>query len=75
MFHPGEHEELFDVQPVGVRYICEFCHKGEMKVVSEIPVPFGESPLIQHKCTSCGKIMQLPKAYPYIEWIPEDGSN
>lgn len=65
------HEESFDVKPVGVRYICEFCNKGEMKYYNPDSAVVN-MPMIPHKCTECGKIMHLPKLYPYIEWIPID---
>ena len=30
-----EREEMFNLHPVGVRYICDFCNEGEMKVVKD----------------------------------------
>lgn len=72
-FTPNKNEETFDVKPIGVRYRCEFCNIGEQKLVTGKPVVLeavGSFPkLREHKCTHCGKIMMLPKAYPYIEWI------
>lgn len=70
----NEHEEFFEIKPIGVRYICEFCGKGEMKMDNSTQnmtltlVP----PLIKHVCTNCGKDMFLPKSYPYVEWLPQD---
>lgn len=69
-------EEDFEVRPIGVRYICEFCHEGEM-IVDHTEGQFIETvltnpPLIQHKCTKCGGTMRLPRSYPYIEWVPVD---
>lgn len=66
-------EREFDVKPKGVKYICEFCNKGEMKYYnpdSSMVTPT----MIPHKCTSCEKIMYLPKMYPYIEWLPMEGT-
>lgn len=70
MFVPNEHERTFNVTPIGVKYICEFCNKGEMKYSPSDEVISSMS-LLFHKCTNCGKAMMLPKMYPYIEWIEE----
>lgn len=72
MFVPGEHEETFDVKPIGVRYKCEYCGKGEMKVVTDNAITLQYNTMIKHKCTECGGELLLPKMYPYIEWIPID---
>lgn len=65
------HEERFDVKPIGIRYICEFCNEGEMiftgrrgTIVNVEPPKF----LFQHRCNKCGKTMDLPRSYPYVEW-------
>lgn len=72
MYTPKEHEELFEIKPIGVRYICELCGKGEMIAMSEDPIRLmGEGIMMRkHQCTNCKGIMQLPKTYPYIEWTP-----
>ena len=67
-----EHEQAFNIKPVGVKYICELCNDGEM-----IVDPYGDTlmsnpPLIPHKCNKCSGTMHLPKQYPYIEWIRDD---
>lgn len=72
MFTPKEHEETFNVKPIGVKYICEFCNEGEMKTVAGSEVKMGFPPMFDHKCTKCGKTMLLPKMYPYIEWVHEN---
>lgn len=64
----NEHEQLFPIYPVGVKYICEFCKNGEMQVDTSEPMLACDPPLIAHRCNKCGKIMHLPKQYPYIEW-------
>ena len=72
----SKNEKLFNVRPVGIRYICELCGKGEMKVDTspDAQILMSNPPLIPHVCTSCGGKMSLPKQYPYIEWeeIKED---
>ena len=71
---PKKHEEIFPIKPVGVRYICEFCNEGEMRVDvdGEQAAILTNPPLIPHKCTKCGKTMHLRKQYPYIEWVAEE---
>ena len=71
MYEPKEHEQLFGVRPIGVKYICEFCNEGEMKYQAPeyVNAVFEEPHLYPHACTKCGKTMRLPKMYPYIEWM------
>ncbi len=65
-----EHEESFDVKPIGVRYICEHCNNGEMIKVE--PTAFDPSrELIMHRCDKCNGTLYLPKIYPYIEWVKQ----
>ena len=66
MYEPIENEQLFHITPIGVRYTCPFCNKGEMKL--DINNPARMPNMFPHKCTACDKTMQLPKTYPYIEW-------
>lgn len=75
-YQPKEHEETFNLKPVGVRYICEFCNEGEMKVdpSGDAATIMTNPPLIPHKCTKCGKTMHLRKQYPYIEWETEEAT-
>lgn len=65
-------EEAFCIRHIGVRYICEFCHEGEMKYLAPGDDNAG---LSLHRCTKCNKEMLLPKMYPYIEWIPGEKIN
>ena len=70
LYQPKPNEVVFPVWPIGVKYVCEYCHEGEMRVVNE-PVNVlseFETPMIKHICTNCNKEMILPKTYPYIEW-------
>lgn len=75
MLNLKPHEETFEVKPVGIRYRCELCDEGEMilnetePVVVEMSYP-PKSPLRRHVCNKCGGVLMLPKAYPYIEWVP-----
>lgn len=72
----GPHERSFEIRPVGVKYICEFCNEGEMRYKNDQPImveALNTSPMLHnHVCTKCGKTMKLPKVYPYIEWISDD---
>jgi hypothetical protein len=55
----------FQVVTYGVDYICNVCGRGKM-------IPTGVNdwltsiPKIQHECTQCGSIMDLPEKYPVI---------
>jgi hypothetical protein len=74
----NSHEEMFNLHPVGVRYICEFCNDGEMQVSEEEvnTALLGSTPLlISHKCNKCGKTMQLPRSYPYVKFMTDDEYN
>lgn len=73
----NEHERAFPIKPVGIKYICEFCGEGEMKVSEDTRtfILTSNPPMITHVCTKCGKEMLLPKSYPYVEWIPEEEEN
>lgn len=77
MYTPKEYEELFEIKPIGVRYRCELCGEGEMIAMNEDPVRLmGDGMMMRkHQCTKCKGIMQLPKTYPYIEWIPVEEEN
>ena len=67
-YTPKEHEELFDIKPIGVRYICEYCNEGEMIYDRTVII---DQLLKKHTCNHCNGELLLPKVYPYIEWIPE----
>lgn len=76
-FVPNEHERMFELIPVGVNYVCEFCHEGNMMVdVNEtLVIEYTDKPtmaLRTHICDKCHKTMKLPKTYPYIEWVTKD---
>ena len=72
MVNLKQHEEMFEIRPVGIRYKCEFCNEGEMiynnpgMIAAE---DFYQKPIMHnHVCNKCGKEMLLPKMYPYVEW-------
>lgn len=72
-YTPKNHEEIFNVKPIGVRYICEFCHNGEMIASNSDPIILtdGIPHMRKHYCNICGAQMMLPKTYPYIEWVED----
>ena len=72
MYKPVGNEVVFPIHPVGVKYICEFCNKGEMKLLPPPKEPPENLSLFPHQCNKCGKIMNLPQMYPKIEWVPEN---
>lgn len=72
-----KHERAVELIPVGIQFICEICHQGEMIVDNREPivVPLGGSGnavMRSHYCNSCGAQMKLPKSYPYIEWLTKE---
>lgn len=59
-------EETFAVKPVGVKYICDSCRKGEM-------LPTGKNywsnpPQFEHECNQCGGKINLEEKYPLIRY-------
>jgi len=75
MYQPKEHEATFSVKPIGVKRICEHCGEGEMVRDHKSQIMLmSNPPLIAHVCTKCGGKLNLPKVYPYIEWVPEEES-
>ena len=69
---PVGNEQLFEVKPIGVKYICEFCNNGEMIADSNQVIEMKDGHMVKlfvHKCKKCGRTMQLPKVYPHIEWL------
>ena len=77
MYIPKTNEEVFDVTPIGVRYKCESCNQGEMRVFRtsnyEDTYIFSDElqrVMIKHQCDKCEFQLLLQKEYPYIEWIP-----
>lgn len=76
MYQPKPNEAVFNIRPIGVKYICEHCGEGEMRAVPEddgaiVWQGTPRSRLIRHRCNKCKGELRLPKTYPYIEWIPE----
>lgn len=71
---PRKNEVTFNVKPMGVAYECEFCHKGEMEADTSrlIVVDMNGVNMIKHFCNKCGAQLDLPRVYPYIEWIRDD---
>lgn len=70
----NNNEQAFRIHPVGIKYICEFCHKGEM-VYDPKEKYLTPDALKKHVCDKCGGVLMLPRMYPYIEWVPDDEFN
>lgn len=75
MYQPKPNEAVFNIRPIGIKYICEHCGEGEMVRNPNGLLRMSNPPLIPHHCTKCDGELLLPKTYPYIEWIPEEGCN
>lgn len=63
-------EVISYIFPICIRYICEHCNDGEMKVdtVADGAMVQVMEGMYPHTCTKCKNTLQLPKIYPYIEW-------
>ena len=61
MYSPVNNEKLFKVEPVGVKYICEFCNTGEMIYAPDRVTEAHNLRCIPHICSNCNKEMILPK--------------
>lgn len=69
------HERTVEVRPIGIKYVCPHCHVGSMVASDSDPFVFKDGKPISrvHYCDNCGARMDLPKTYPYIEWVPATG--
>ena len=70
-----ENEVAVPLQAFGIQYVCPYCKKGymianERKTMNQkIALIPGRPPMIIHDCENCKKELQLPVAYPKIEWM------
>lgn len=75
-YTPINNEKLYKASPVMVTYTCERCNNGEMILDQHtMPRQIGNTALMfRHQCDNpeCGYFMELPKQYPYIEWIRKE---
>ena len=60
-------EVTFEVQTVGVDYICDKCWKGKM-VYKEFEADRLSAPF-QHACDNCGDIQSFPEKYPTVRHL------
>ena len=70
-----ENEIAVPLQAVGIHYQCPYCKEGKMLADAmktqnqKIAIIPGRMPMIIHVCDKCKKELQLPEAYPKIEWM------
>lgn len=62
-------EQTYELKPVGVRYVCDACGKGEMQHVGGA-VLMSLPPKYRHICTHCGREQHFTKLYPEVRWLP-----
>lgn len=74
-YKPAAHEKVFKMNPIGIKYTCEFCGTGSMAFDRASQPQFlptvdgvAPAPMFNHICEQCGKTMLLPKCYPCIQW-------
>lgn len=56
------------LQPIMVKFQCEVCQQGELKMVMPV-TPVTDPPQFKHRCTVCGDEKIMITAYPYIEYV------
>jgi uncharacterized protein (DUF983 family) len=68
-------EREFEVEPVGIAYVCDSCGQGEM-VSAEAETTAAEEARqagYRHRCTSCGQEDTLAESYPTIRFRVKEG--
>lgn len=60
-------EKTFEVKPIGVKYICDSCEKGEMRTTGKMKM-FETHAEYHHTCDTCGAESDLPEKYPLIRY-------
>jgi ssDNA-binding Zn-finger/Zn-ribbon topoisomerase 1 len=60
-------EKHFNVTPIGVKYVCDNCKKGDMQYIDG-KVEFSDPPKFLHQCSNCGDTKYLEKKYPTVEY-------
>lgn len=63
-------ETRFNITPVGIKYVCDECNKGEMVAVKDVglltyPIQY------PHRCTVCDNTKNFFTTYPKIIWEEE----
>lgn len=61
-------EQNFDVKPIGVKYICDDCLKGEMVPTGKHDF-YPEHMEFEHQCNNCGIKIKLHDKYPLIRYV------
>lgn len=60
-------EKTFEVKPIGVRYICDVCNKGEMSQTGQLKM-YEHHATFVHKCNNCKHELELNEKYPLIRY-------
>lgn len=60
-------EKTFEVKPIGIRYICDVCKKGEMHQTEKMKM-YEHHATFVHKCSNCGQELELKEKYPTIRY-------
>lgn len=61
-------ENFYEVHPIGIKYICDICCKGDM-------LPTGRNewsaspPAFEHVCNKCGQKANFTEKYSLIRFI------
>ncbi len=63
-------EKHIEVKVQQVKYICDYCGKGEMKHTGETLLSY--PPQHIHICDNCGRGGRYSCIYPNIEYVPKN---
>ncbi|MGG3451170.1 hypothetical protein [Domibacillus aminovorans] len=60
-------EQTFEVQPCGVKYICDTCGEGELLPNGKNDWSAEQKPF-EHECTECGQKKMFSEKYPLVRY-------
>jgi len=61
-------EREFEVEPVGIAYVCDSCGQGEMASAEDVETDEGSQAGWKHRCLNCGHEETLAESYPTIRF-------
>lgn len=60
-------EEMYAVEPIGIKYICDTCGKGEMFSTGKNDWTINP-PQFEHLCSNCSQKEFLKEKYPLVRF-------
>lgn len=67
-------EQQFEVKPVGVKYVCDSCGKGDMvyRGGNGDMILLGKDIKFKHYCYTCKCEKVFCKKYPFVDYVVID---